>query len=87
VWTEGGKGGQWELGKRAENGGSGLLAWSQQRWKFASSYKEPPFQVKGFLFIFHQAINIMYILAVLYCTSKNTFFSMQVKNKPRDRES
>jgi hypothetical protein len=67
------------------------LSMGQQGQRFAASFKEPPFQVKGLSFIFniykwHTCNNILYML--LYCGFlKNTFSPLQVKNKPRDEES
>jgi hypothetical protein len=42
---------------------------AQQGWKFASLYKEPLFQVRRLFFTFintTHAINVMYVLDVLY---------------------
>jgi hypothetical protein len=75
-----------EGGKGSKGDKNGTVD-SEQGWKFASSYKEPPFQIsRGYIFTF---INITHaILSCTYlfsCIFKNIFSPLQVENKPHDR--
>ncbi len=92
VWV-----GRW--GKRGATGtwsgvqkwGSWVWAWGQQGQRFPATYKEPPFQEEGYLYIKYsesttQAIIWYYVLCYKQ-KKKKTLSPLQFKNKPHDRDS
>jgi hypothetical protein len=65
------KGGKWGSGGYARRLKMGqlTLTWGQQGWKFASSYKETPFHIRGYFSTFintTHANNNVYLPAMLY---------------------
>jgi hypothetical protein len=63
--------------------GSWLWAWDQQAQYFASSYKEPSLQVRGFIFtLARTTLHWISFTCLLYCVSKNNSLLLQGKNKP-----